>query len=70
MRVALDESKCSAHGVCAALAPGIFRVADDGTLQILVDVLDESHLPLVEEAIEACPTAALRLVPSERCRTA
>ncbi|MBS4728568.1 ferredoxin [Mycobacterium sp. SM1] len=67
MRIIVDKSKCSLHGVCESIAPNIFGLAEDGTRQVLVDVLDETELPLAEEAVESCPTMALQLVPSSQC---
>ncbi|GAB4975566.1 ferredoxin [Mycobacterium intracellulare] len=67
VRIVLDNSKCSLHGICESIAPNIFGLAEDGTRQILLDELDETQLPLAKEAVEACPTMALQLVPSDQC---
>lgn len=67
MRIMVDKSKCSLHGICESIAPNIFGLAEDGTRQKLVDVLDDSQLPLAKEAVEACPTMALQLVPADQC---
>jgi len=61
MRIVLDESKCSSLGMCEAAAPAFFEVGDDGALTVLRDEGDESDRLLLEEAVAACPTAALRL---------
>ena len=61
MRIVLDETKCSSLGMCEAVAPAFFEVGDDGALAVLQAEADESQRALLEEAVAACPTAALRL---------
>lgn len=61
MKIVLDESKCSSLGMCEAVAPDYFEVGDDGALSVLNAEPDESVRALMEEAVAACPTAALRL---------
>lgn len=61
MRIVLDETKCSSLGMCEAVAPQFFEVGDDGALAVLRPTADEAQRSLLEEAVAACPTAALRL---------
>ena len=61
MRIVLDESKCSSLGMCESVAPEFFEVGDDGALALLRDEAGEDQRALLEEAVAACPTAALRL---------
>ncbi len=63
MRVEVDRVKCSAHSVCEGLAPNIFHVGDGGLLEIADGEIEDSQLAAVEEAVESCPSTALRLVP-------
>jgi ferredoxin len=44
------------------IAPEVFEVRDDGFLYILQEVIDETLLPKVEEAVPRCPTQAISLV--------
>jgi ferredoxin len=47
--------------MCEAVAPDLFEVGSDGALRVL-DATPGEHLrALVEEAVDACPTGALRL---------
>ena len=55
-RIAIDESACSAHGDCAAIAPQVFRVDDIAT------VIGDGPDDLVREAARACPAAAILLL--------
>jgi ferredoxin len=61
MRIVLDEGKCSSLGMCESVAPEFFEVGDDGALAVLRDEAGEDSRALLEEAVSACPTAALRL---------
>ena len=61
MRIVLDEAKCSSLGMCESVAPEFFEVGDDGALAVLRDEAGEDQRALLEEAVAACPTAALRL---------
>lgn len=62
MRIELDEAKCSSLGMCEAVAPEYFEVGDDGALVVLQDEAGEDQRALLEQAVAACPTAALRLL--------
>ncbi|MCW2616760.1 MAG: ferredoxin [Frankiales bacterium] len=63
MRIELDEATCSSLGMCEAVAPAFFEVGDDGALVVLQSEAGEEQRALLEQAVAACPTAALRLVP-------
>lgn len=61
MRIVLDTSACSSLGMCEAVAPDFFEVGDDGALTVLQAEAGEDQRALLEEAVAACPTGALRL---------
>jgi len=61
MRIVLDESKCSSLGMCESVAPEVFEVGDDGALTVLNPSPPEDQRALMEEAVAACPTAALSI---------
>jgi ferredoxin len=60
MKVLVDMNLCQSHGECAALAPEVFELGDDDLLRWKEDV-DEELREKVEEAVEACPMAAIRI---------
>jgi ferredoxin len=62
VRVDVDRSLCASTGGCEATAPDVFEVGDDGELVVLTPEPDDAVLPDVRNAIQACPTRALRLV--------
>lgn len=65
MKVVVDRSKCTALGNCEAMAPEFFEVGDDGDLELLQENVTMEDRAAVEQAVAACPTAALTLVEGE-----
>ncbi|CAN5201060.1 ferredoxin [soil metagenome] len=63
MKIQVDRSKCVGLGLCEAAAPNYFEVEDDGRLLVLRENVEIDDLAEVEEAVQSCPTSALRLVP-------
>jgi len=62
MRVHLDRDKCIGIGMCEAVAPHIFSVQEDGTLEILTQDPEVLAAPDARDAVAACPTMALTLI--------
>ena len=65
MKVIANQSLCSGHARCAAVAPEVFELNDDGYIGF-----DEKDVPpeLVAAArrgVRACPERALTLVEDE-----
>ncbi|GAA4724838.1 ferredoxin [Promicromonospora umidemergens] len=61
MKIVMDRAKCTGIGICEALAPTIFEVDDNGELVVLSAEVPEDAQNEVTEAVEGCPTMALRL---------
>jgi ferredoxin len=55
----IDEFACSAHGDCAAIAPGVFQVDD------IAVVAGDGDLDLLVRAAEACPAGAISVVDAD-----
>jgi ferredoxin len=62
-RVQIDESACSAHGDCVAIAPQVFALEE--TAVVIGDGPDE----LIMEAAEACPALAISVIDTETGET-
>jgi ferredoxin len=62
VRVEVDRDLCASTGGCEAMAPDVFEIADDGALVVLAPEPGDADLPDVRNAVQACPTRALRLV--------
>lgn len=60
MKVHIDTTRCTGHGMCELAAEDVFEVGADGTVHLLTDPDDEQR-PEVEQAVAACPTRALSI---------
>jgi ferredoxin len=61
-RILIDRSLCNGHGVCEAIAPDVFELADDG-LAILRTATSEDEA--VQEACDSCPMGAISIARAE-----
>lgn len=60
MIIEVDRELCESHGQCEYVAGEVFRLDDDGVLQVAADV-PESLRAKVELAAAVCPALALRV---------
>lgn len=61
MRVVVDFDTCMSNATCMSLAPGVFEVRDDNFLYILQENPPEELRPMVQMAVQACPTGAISI---------
>ena len=59
-----DQARCTGLGICESIDPDTFEVGDDGVLVLLRATVAAGDRAVIEEAVAACPTRALRVVPS------
>jgi ferredoxin len=61
--IKLDRERCEGHGTCEQIAPSIYRLDDEGELDILVNApLPDDLVRLAEAGARVCPVAALRVM--------
>lgn len=61
--IELDRARCEGHGMCEQIAPSIYRLDEEGELEILVDSpLPDELVQLAEAGARVCPVAALRVI--------
>ena len=64
-RICIDADLCQGHSVCAAEAPELFRVTDQGHLYDTVDPvtteIGEEQLELAQRAAKFCPNGVIRI---------
>ena len=58
MKVKVDKDLCVGCGTCAAVAPDLFEMTDDGKA-IFIGELNEETMETTDRAISMCPTAAI-----------
>lgn len=61
MKVAVDLELCQGHGQCEDAAPEVFRVNDEGLVDLLMTEPPEALRPKVVDAINRCPADAITL---------
>lgn len=61
MRVEVDLTRCTGHGICETIAEDVFEVQDDGTVLIHGNERPESDRERMRQAVVQCPAAALRI---------
>ena len=61
MRVTVDRARCEGHGVCEEIAPEVYRLDDEGELEILVDPVPAEQEQKAESGARLCPVAALTI---------
>jgi ferredoxin len=65
MKVAVDFDLCESNAVCMGIVPEVFEVREDDFLYILDENPPEALRSRVEQAVAACPRAAISLVEDE-----
>lgn len=61
MKVVMDWDLCQGHANCTGDAPDVFRIDDDGKLQVLIEEPPEEMRSALEMAVRYCPTGAIRI---------
>jgi ferredoxin len=60
--VDVDMRKCICSGMCTTIAPGVFKLDDDGKLVVLRRNLVGEEIAMVKDAIACCPVEAISLL--------
>ena len=61
MKIVVDYDSCESNGRCMRAAPKVFKVDEDGNLEILDDSPPEGMRAEVERAVRLCPKQAIKL---------
>ncbi|MBV9842355.1 MAG: ferredoxin [Sphingomonadaceae bacterium] len=62
MRIRVIEGKCSGHARCAAVAPDIFILNDDGYLDMPETAVASENEALARRGARACPERAIEVI--------
>ena len=62
MRVRVDAARCTGHGRCYVLAPGVFDDDDDGYNAAVGTEVDIVDTDMARKAIASCPERAITVV--------
>ena len=61
MRICVDRSKCSGHALCAATAPDLYTLDDDGYSNVGELDVPAGMEDLARRGMETCPERAITL---------
>ncbi|MEU6200757.1 ferredoxin [Streptomyces sp. NPDC047061] len=62
MKITIDRAACSGHARCAAAAPELFRLDDDGYALPFDSEVPEELEPAARDGETACPERAVTVV--------
>ncbi len=68
MRIVVDKSRCAGHARCNATAPEIFRLDDNGYIDIESFDVQPGDEESARRAARACPERALRAVTGDESK--
>ncbi len=58
MHVTINRSLCEGNGICAQLAPTVFRLDEEGEMHLLDETPPDSLRDQVAAAVRSCPRGA------------
>jgi ferredoxin len=61
MKIIIDWDLCQGHGNCTGEAPEVFRLDEQGNLQLLIEDAPLSLAKELDLAVRYCPTGAIRV---------
>jgi ferredoxin len=62
LTIVVDWNLCESNGVCMKQAPELFKLDENGELQILVEHPGEDLRGKLEDAIKRCPRGAISAI--------
>ena len=62
MEISVDNGRCTGLGICESISPDVFEVDADGLLIVHESEVAGADPAELEQAVQSCPTAALRLI--------
>jgi ferredoxin len=65
MRIEANRKLCSGHARCAATAPDIFTLDDDGYIDFETKTLTSDQAVMARRGVKACPERALTLIEDD-----
>ena len=60
MKVKVEKDLCIGCGACQAICRDVFEIGDDGLSSVIVDHIEDVFKDDVIEAVESCPTEAIK----------
>ena len=61
-RVFADRSRCCGYGLCVQVCPEVFKLGDDGLVDLESAIVPSGLEEEAAEAVASCPAEALRVL--------
>jgi ferredoxin len=65
MKIRVIDGRCTGHARCAAAAPEVFHLNDDGYLDITKTVVNPAQEGLARRGARACPERAIEVTDDD-----
>ena len=62
MRVEANRDTCEGAGYCEQVAPALFRVSEEGLVEVLRQDVPADLVEAADEAEDLCPTRSIRVL--------
>ncbi|MFB0874019.1 MULTISPECIES: ferredoxin [unclassified Sphingobium] len=62
MRIRIVPGRCTGHARCAAVAPQIYKLDDDGYIAMQETQVDAVDQALAQRGARACPERAIEII--------
>jgi ferredoxin len=60
--VEVNRDRCEGHGLCEQAAPLVYRLDDDGHVELVASEITAALLPGAEAGARLCPVNALKVL--------
>ena len=60
MTIEIDKKKCIGCGLCASIAPEVFKLGNDGLAYAKDPNSDKKFASKLKEAVDSCPVEAIK----------
>lgn len=64
LKVVIDKPACCGYGICAEICPEVYKLDANGIVYLDDEIVPEGLEERAREGAEACPQAALSVVPA------
>ena len=64
LKVVIHKAACCGYGICAEICPQVYKLDANGIVYVDEEIVPEGLEDSAREGADACPQAALEVVPA------
>jgi len=64
LKVVINKPACCGYGVCAEICPDVYKLDENGIVYVDDEIVPAGMEDLAREGADACPQAAIKVVPA------